>query len=92
MEPPCETCKPEELFEENISAIQVFDRCGDEWITEGMEGTRIAISGPSIEAAMNVTGIFDQHERARVFDQVKTISRAVAKELIKESVRTKNAS
>ena len=66
-------------MKENILALRVYDRCGDEWITAGMDGVLMSIPGTSIESAMNVTGIFDQRERARVFDQVKLISRAVAK-------------
>jgi hypothetical protein len=55
----------------------------------GMDGTQVAISGPSIEAAMNEIGIFDQRERAKVFDQVKMISRHIARELIKEREKEK---
>jgi hypothetical protein len=68
--------------------MAVFDRCGDEWITAGMEGIRIAIPGPSIETAMNITGITGADEREKVFDQVKMISRVIASELMKE--REKN--
>jgi hypothetical protein len=82
--PPCETCKPEDLHPDNFTAMEVLDRCGDEWITAGMEGIQIAISGPSIETAMNISGIFDQMERTRIFDQVKMASRKIAIELIKE--------
>ena len=74
---------------ENIPAIQVWERCGDEWITAGMDGTRIAISGPSIETALNITQIFETRDRAVIFDQIKTISRTIAKELIKESEKGK---
>jgi hypothetical protein len=64
--------------------MEVYDRCGDEWITAGMDGLKLTISGPSIESAMNVTGITGQNERAETYDKVKLISRNVAQELAKE--------
>ena len=67
--------------------MEVFDRCGDEWITAGMDGTRIALAGSSIEAAMNVSGIVDQRERTRTYDRVKTISRVIVGEFIKEKLK-----
>lgn len=84
--PPCETCKPS-LHPENALAIEVFSRCGDEWITAGESGMRIAISGPSIESSMNVTGISKPRDRQTIFDQIKLISRAVAKAMNEETVR-----
>jgi len=87
LEPPCETCKPDDLFEENYKAMQVFERCGDEWMTAGMEGDLMAIPGTSIESALNVSGIIDQRERAIVFDQVKMISRAIVREAEKEKAK-----
>jgi hypothetical protein len=64
--------------------MEVWDRCGDEWITAGANGIKIAISGPSIEAAMNVTGIRGEQARAGMFDKIKMVSRAVAGELFQE--------
>lgn len=69
---------------ENLSALQVYDRCGDEWITVGEAGVIVALPSPSIESAMNITGITDLKERRRVYDQVKRISREVAKESFRE--------
>lgn len=83
-EPPCETCKPAELMPENFAAMQIYDRCGDEWIRAGEEGAIMALPSQSIEAAMNLSGIFDQAERQRVYDQVKMLSRAVVVESAKE--------
>lgn len=81
-------------MKENVKALTVYDRCGDEWMTAGMDGVLMSIAGPSIESAMNVTGIFDQQERARVYDQVKLISRAVARasRLEREKARAKEQS
>ena len=84
--PPCETCRPD-LYPENVLAMEVFSRCGDEWITAGEIGMKIAISGPSIESAMNVTGVSKPRDRQVIFDQVKLISRAVAKAIHEETMK-----
>jgi hypothetical protein len=84
--PPCATCRPP-LMRENAPAFEVWDRCGDEWITAGYDGAPIAIAGPSIEAALNISGVTDPDERAYLFDQVKTISRVVVSELAQDRER-----
>jgi hypothetical protein len=53
-------------------------------MTAGSDGSRIAISGPSIEAAMTVSGIDGKRERAVMFDKVKLISRVIVGEWQKE--------
>lgn len=65
-------------------AMQVWGRCGDEWITAGMDGTMIAISSPSVESVMNLMGISDPQQRLMIYDRVKMISRVIAGELWKE--------
>lgn len=90
-DPPCETCKPEPLMQENIPALMVYDRCGDEWITAGMDGVILALPSTSIESAMNITGILEPLERQRVYDKVKMISRAIVREsrIEREKARAK---
>ena len=53
---------------------------------------RIAISGPSIESSMNVTGISKPRDRQTIFDQIKLISRAVAKAMNEETIRGREES
>jgi len=65
---------------ENAPALAVYDRCGDEWIHAGEEGAIMALPSPSIESAMNITGILEPLERQRVYDKVKMISRAIVSE------------
>ena len=72
--------------------MEVFSRCNDEWITAGMDGIRIALSGPSIETAMNILGILDQPERMNIFDKIKIISRVIVKELIQERIKSQRES
>lgn len=67
--------------------MRVFELCGDEWITAGMNGDRIAIAGPSIEAAMNALGIKEEQERLKVYSRVKMASRAIVQEIIKERAK-----
>jgi len=89
-EPPCNTCRPEDPFPENLTAFEVWGRCGDEWITAGMDGIRIAIPSQSIEAAMNITGLWDKRERQEVYDRVKRISRVIVAEINKERAKRAN--
>ena len=71
---------------ENLLVLSVFDRCGDEWMT-GAEGTLLAIGGPSIEAAMNATGIDDPEDRREIYDQVKLMSRVICREVAQERAK-----
>ena len=86
VDPPCETCRPE-LRPDNAPAMEVWSRCGDEWITIGESGMRITIPGPSIESALNITGINDPVMRRVIFDQVKLVSRSVAKAMNEERMK-----
>ena len=71
---------------ENIQAYQVYARCSDDWVMSGgMESHRITISGPAIETAIRMTGgIKDKRKRLLIYDQVKMLGRAVAKEIQQE--------
>lgn len=60
--------------------MKVYDYCGDEWITSGMNGEIIALPSSSIESVMNIIGITGLEKRQKVYDQVKMISRAIVKE------------
>lgn len=88
VDPPCETCRPD-LRPDNAPAMEVWSRCGDEWITVGESGMKIAISGPSIESSLNITKIFDADSRQIIFDQIKLISRAVAKASNEERMKAR---
>lgn len=61
--------------------MEVFSRCSDEWIRAGMEAVPIAIPAPSIESAMNITGIEGWECRRLIFDKVKLVSRVISKEM-----------
>jgi hypothetical protein len=88
--PPCATCRPR-LDPANRLAVEVYGRCSDEWLTAGMSGVRLAISGPSIEAALNASQICDLDDRSIIFDQVKTISRVIVAELNAEAAKKQDA-
>jgi hypothetical protein len=89
-DPPCATCRPP-LMPENAPAFIVYDRCGDEWMTGGMDGALIAIPGPSIESALNISMIVDPEERQILFDQVKTIARTIAGEIAEDRAKRREA-
>jgi hypothetical protein len=65
---------------ENYTIMEVFDRCGDEWITRGGDGAIMALPGASIREALDISDITDIEHRQRIFDKVKTVSRAIVKE------------
>jgi hypothetical protein len=71
---------------ENVLVMQVYDRCGDEWITNSSDGLIQALPGAAIREAMDITGVED-HERQKVFDRVKMLGRVVAQEARKEAGR-----
>lgn len=83
--PPCDTCRPEPLLPCNQAAMDVFDRCGDDWIFSG--NTRVTIPAPSIETAMNIVGISDHRDRVVIFDRVKMIGRVLAGKMAEEAER-----
>jgi hypothetical protein len=86
VEPPCETCRPADLRDENVVAMQVYDRCADEWITNSADGSIQALPAAAIREAMDITGV-QESERQIVFDRVKMLGRVVAKEARKEAGR-----
>jgi hypothetical protein len=68
---------------ENEEVYNVYCRCSDDWVMSGgMESHRMTISAPAIKTAMwAVGGIKGQRRRTLIFDRVKMVGRAVAKEI-----------
>lgn len=68
------------MLPENYIIMEIFNRCGDEWIRVGYSGEIIALPSPSIESVMNIIGI-GKEDKLKIFDKVKMVSRIVSREL-----------
>ena len=86
--PPCSECRVE-ILPENEPPMAVYDRLADEWLV-GPGGDLIGLPSQNIESAMRICRI-RHSERKAVFDDVKLISRVIAREIHEERERKADA-
>ena len=60
-------------------------------MTGGMESSPTTISGPAIETALYITGVFEEQEGRKICDRVKRLGREISKQITAERARQREA-